>query len=545
LINQTRKRQLVCRLSAGLFGWRKHSDSVTGTLWKTHFEEHEAFIRDLLANPALQELGILANQDERVRFLQRAMLYRYERLGNDILNLSPRARIESLGWVARQLCRPQVQSHLRKVFRQRRRITKFNLAQESRAGADKLVVPRTDRGSKYGSFERNANTLAILPHYDGEVMARHPTTLVLDYDNHIHLWPYRAQIAAAGRTRLFYPNVNRMYERVVHEVLKYVAIQGEVEILLGGNQHLQWFGLKAVVERLFPEQFSLVSQQGSPNSFYGVTFRRDQPPPDYLQGDHSGWTFGLLTLGKNRERTLAYIRSIEQASLANYEILVVVPQRLKYLEGVKHLKQIVFNQRDDLGWITRKKNLICEAARYSDILICHDRYELDPSFHSDWEAWGYSYGIAGPRARLPDGRRGMDWVVASSQNHTWSNGGLLDYRSYSPYVYIPGGATAVRKSFWKRYPWNENLYWNEHEDVELCRRAQRCGEIISLAPATLIAAADRWIDENPIIPFNAELESLFGNPVGEQRIDFLPMPSRQALKPSGGQGVNAATAIAW
>ena len=33
-----------------------------------------------------------------------------------------------------------------------------------------------------------------------------------------------------------------------------------------------------------------------------------------------------------------------------------------------------FAERDDLGWITRKKNLICEEAAYSDILVCHDRF---------------------------------------------------------------------------------------------------------------------------------------------------------------------------
>jgi hypothetical protein len=86
----------------------------------------------------------------------------------------------------------------------------------------------------------------------------------------------------------------------------------------------------------------------------------------------------------------------------------------------------------------------------------------------------------------------------------------------------------VRKPFWERFHWNENLYWNEHEDVELCRRAQRSGEIVSLASATLIAASDRWIDQNPLLPFNTDVESLFGGPVGEQRIDFRPLPMSEA-----------------
>ena len=103
----------------------------------------------------------------------------------------------------------------------------------------------------------------------------------------------------------------------------------------------------------------------------------------------------------------------------------------------------------------------------------------------------------------------------------WSAGGLLDYRAYSQYAYNPGGATIVRKAFWRDFPWNENLFWNEHEDVELCRRVQRAGGIIGLTAASVIAAEDRWVDVNPRIPYCDQNEVLFGHPVGEQRIHFI------------------------
>ena len=380
----------------------------------------------------------------------------------------------------------------------------------------------------YRTLPENPGTLAIMPFFDASVVETHPKSILVDYDNSIHLWPRREEIARARLLRLFFVNYNRMYERVLHEALKYVAMDQEVEILLGGNDHLQWFGLKAAVDLLFPAQFELASQENIAGDFYSIKFRRRQSAPAHLCAEHTGWTFGLLTLGDDADRVLRYIRSIEEAHPGNYEVLVVSPQKLNYLSDAKNVRQIIFSERDDLGWITRKKNLICQAANYTDILICHDRFELTPAFFADWNAWGYSYGMAAPRVQLRDGRRGLDWGVASSQNHTWSHGGLLDYRSYSPYVYVPGGATAVRRPFWERFPWNENLYWNEHEDVELCRRAQRNGEIISLASATLITASDRWIDQNPLLPFDPYCEKLFGGPVGEQRINYLEMPAPAA-----------------
>jgi GT2 family glycosyltransferase len=63
LLDQARHDKLVCRLSPGLFGWRTHADSVTGSLWKTHFEEHELFIREFLARPELEALGVFAGRE--------------------------------------------------------------------------------------------------------------------------------------------------------------------------------------------------------------------------------------------------------------------------------------------------------------------------------------------------------------------------------------------------------------------------------------------------------------------------------------------------
>ncbi|MEM0927583.1 MAG: hypothetical protein AAGJ83_16170, partial [Planctomycetota bacterium] len=185
-----------------------------------------------------------------------------------------------------------------------------------------------------------------------------------------------------------------------------------------------------------------------------------------------------------------------------YEILLISPESITAYESVDDVRQIRFAERDDLGWITRKKNLICEAATYSDIVVCHDRFEFTKSFFDAFETWGWSYGIAAVRLQLPDGRRALDWGVVQGENHTWCKGGLINYRDYSRYSYVPGGVTLLRRSFWERYKWCEELYWNEHEDVELCRRIQRDGHRIDFFPGLMIAARDRWVDENPLIPFS-------------------------------------------
>jgi GT2 family glycosyltransferase len=513
LLDQTREQKLVCRLSPGLFGWRRHANSVTSTLWQLHYEEHERFIRTFVERPELAELGILS-ADEKAHFVKRAVKYRMKRLSEDFHSLSGAQQRRSCRWIARK------SSFERRVRR---------LLRGKRSSAPAAPDSATEKQpSPYGMLDENRGTIAIAPCFESRINDAHPTTIVIDYDNSAHLWSFREELATARMVRLFYVNYTRMHERVLHEVLKYVAVGSEVEILLGGNAHLQWFGLKAAVDRVFPNEFVLSTQENIAGDFYSITFRRQQPTAEHLRQQHTGWTFGLLTLGTDRDRVLRYVRSIEQSSPGDYEILVVAPQELDWLVGVPRVRQLVFSERDDRGWITRKKNLICEQAKFSDILICHDRFELAADYFTAWERWGYSYGIAAPRVVLRDGRRGLDWAVASSQNDSWSHGGLLDYRAYSHYAYVPGGATALRKAFWQRFPWNENLYWNEHEDVELCRRAQRDGELIHLTAASVIASADRWIEQNPLIPYNPHIETLYGGPVGEQRIAYLPFPKTAA-----------------
>jgi hypothetical protein len=347
--------------------------------------------------------------------------------------------------------------------------------------------------------------------------------VITDYNNTTNFWSVRGLIGGARTVAVQDVNANAFAEPVLHQCLKFTTTDAIVEVALRDNQHLTSFGFKSLLERLFPRQFAWVDQ-ATHGPVKVLRYRRCAEADASVWEPHTGWTFGMLTTGTRLDNVERFIQSVEAHCQEPYEILIVSPVDLPALARHRGVRVLRFNQHDELGWITRKKNLIAEEAAYSDILICHDRFVLSDGFSTRFADWGYSYGIAAVRVRLEDGRRGLDWGVVSSQNHVYSSGGLLDYRAYSQYVYVPGGATLIRKSFWKNFPWNDNLFWNEHEDVELCRRVQRAGGVITftLSSATVTAMEDRWVHLNPIIPFCDQHEVLYGRPVGEQRIHFLP-----------------------
>lgn len=558
VVAEHRRHGMVAHLGPGFVGWRLHGDSTTGRLWPRHFLEHEQLMAELAADTSLVE-SLVGTAGIRDGFFASAVRYRYRRLAADVAGLGLVRTLTSLPTILRCALSPaSLAARLTPApwswLGQRRYPT---LAVRSDVPAPDPTRPAADprqgvrfalgaqfaaavirRGKAYaarhgvGCDVTTAAPAGPAPPPIGGIVELRPCmggaraesgrTLVLtEYNNSTNLWPLRRLFAGATQLVLTALNGNAFVEPVLSQVARHVPPGARLDVALIDNQHLTSFGFKALLDTLAPGEFAWDGQSRTQGPAHLLSYRRVKAAHPTYTAPHTGWTFGLLTTGTRLENVERFVDSIGAFCQEPHEILIVSPVSLGALEQRPHVRVLRFSEHDDLGWITRKKNLICAEARYSDILVCHDRFSLTPDFCASMAAWGYSYGLAAMHVRLPDGRRGLDWAVVSSQNRVWSSGGLLDYRAWSQYAYNPGGATLVRRAYWQDVPWNENLFWNEHEDVELCRRAQRAGGVIALADATLIAAEDRWVHHNPRIPFCEENDVLFGRPVGEQRIRFL------------------------
>jgi len=196
----------------------------------------------------------------------------------------------------------------------------------------------------------------------------------------------------------------------------------------------------------------------------------------------TGISFGIITDGKRRDRLSAFIQSVyalERANGQQVEVLVCGPNTIKAdLAAMFPQVHFVVDTGDfaEQGWITRKKNQLVDSARYDTLVIAHDRYTIDAGFLLALQQFGSDFSVAVCRQVRPDGRRFPDWVSLGAQ-WSWSSPAMLEYGDWTPHMFINGGIIIGKTEVLRMVRWNELLFWNQAEDVELTRRLMSQGFI--------------------------------------------------------------------
>jgi len=181
------------------------------------------------------------------------------------------------------------------------------------------------------------------------------------------------------------------------------------------------------------------------------------------------FTFGITTDYKTPDRLLETIRSIKSLNIPNYEILLTGPTHSQIDPDVT---QIPFDESEHM-WITKKKNILSQSAKYENIVLMHDYYIFDHKWYSSFLEFGNVWDIATNTQLYIDGSRyRYDWVI-------WDHDDIPRYTQISPddwsltkSMYISGSYMIVKKYVMDNQPLNENLIWGQEEDVEWSLRVR-------------------------------------------------------------------------
>ena len=195
--------------------------------------------------------------------------------------------------------------------------------------------------------------------------------------------------------------------------------------------------------------------------------------------DINHWTFGIITKGERNDWMEEIIQSIHKQKIPHYEIIVCGTY---FDRKEKNFTYIPFSERDNKGWITKKKNLMARMARYENFCFLHDRIIIDKGWFSGVKKYGNCFELLGNEQRLKgEDYRAGDWLTFGGPLGTLSKIAQLDYRDWDNYIYMSGQLSIWKKFIWEKCPWDETLYWGE-EDVELSFRARDLGYIVRFNP---------------------------------------------------------------
>ena len=179
------------------------------------------------------------------------------------------------------------------------------------------------------------------------------------------------------------------------------------------------------------------------------------------------FTFGIITGGGQDAYINACIDSIENQNIPEYQVIVVGNSFVSR----RNTNVIPFDENIKNKWITRKKNLITENAKYDNIVYMHDYIKLTDCWYAGQLISGNDYSIRIDKIVDLNGLRFRDWCI-------WPHNGnfmdqLIGRNCLIPYTithltsfqYISGSYWIAKKEVMKEFPLNESLHWGQGEDV--------------------------------------------------------------------------------
>lgn len=176
------------------------------------------------------------------------------------------------------------------------------------------------------------------------------------------------------------------------------------------------------------------------------------------------FSIGITTDYSDESRLNEIISSIRSLRMPWYEILLIGS---KPDEERGDIINIHFDESQKPGWVTRKKNLLVQNAKYENVVLMHDYYVFEKDWYKNFLEFGNDWGVCSNAQHLITGKRHFtDWVVWDSPIFPRYTALNYDDWSHTKYMYQSGGYMIAKKEFMQKCPLNEDMMWGSGEDVE-------------------------------------------------------------------------------
>jgi hypothetical protein len=189
-------------------------------------------------------------------------------------------------------------------------------------------------------------------------------------------------------------------------------------------------------------------------------------------GSITKWSFVFITRGNRDEQLKKGIDSVLRQNIPTFEIIIVGGPEGKNYEFATH---IPFMIEDGKGWITRKKNLGCERARFENLVVLHDDMTLCDDWYKKVYEWGNNWEFCN---FIIESHPTLSWFAEKDGKNVITPCGGYDWDQY-----VGGHCIGIKKFVWSKIKWNESLYWGQREDVVYSWDLRNAGYLMRIIPA--------------------------------------------------------------
>lgn len=193
----------------------------------------------------------------------------------------------------------------------------------------------------------------------------------------------------------------------------------------------------------------------------------------------NNWSFGIITNGQRDEWVEMMLKSIEKQHIPHFEIIVCGKYKKR---PEKNFVYIDFNERSDKAWVTKKKNLIAEKAKYENLCIMHDRIVFKDGWFAGMKKYGNAFEVMGCKQNLRNGIRAGDWLTYGGPFNSLYRIASLDYKDWDEWVYLSLQLIIMKKSMYEKVLLDETRYWAGFEDNDFASRLKDTGYTIRFNP---------------------------------------------------------------
>jgi hypothetical protein len=300
--------------------------------------------------------------------------------------------------------------------------------------------------------------------------------------NHAHLWGstnFRLSSGHHGRydvvwyyEQLFSELKQDQHLLMLDELVRLLGERGTLVVRYQQNRHFSVIQLKRWLFRRYGCEVRVKWEQAQSGIFTTI-FELERR--DVARYRDRSWTFAVLTSGKRNDNVIRLLESIHREDPdRNHQVVICGPSDSAYEPFDVGYQP--GDYREELAEISRKKNDIADRARGANLLIAHDRYVLSPGFLNGFDQYGYDFDFVAIPQFYECGTRYPAYCALDNDSLTWCE--AIDCRDYNRVragQYINGGLIIAKTHTLRDLKFNDLLFWNQAEDVELARTFRENG----------------------------------------------------------------------